>query len=881
MISGDALTGRDSELTAMRRALSGVGNYAGVVIAGAAGVGKTRLAREQLAQAAASGMRTCWIIGTASARPIPLGAFSATLGETISDPAPSVRRVMNSLVAQQRTGRVLIGVDDAHLLDGFSAHVVHQLAQTREARLVVTVRTGAGAPDAIKALWKDGLLLRLDLEPLSAESTRSMVEAILNGPVDSLSAQRFWKLTGGNALFLQQLTKDQVAAGHLKQLAGVWMWDGGVAVSQSMSDLVGTQLDQLPAEVAAVVDTLSQCEPLDVDLLTGLVGRESLETAEQMHLIAVERTGSGLMARLAHPLFGELRRARAGEMYLSKVRGGLATQLAARGEHDPQNTVRQALLTLESDLPPDPDLYLEAARHAMTLLDLDLADRFAGAAAASGSVEAVELRAVNRFLAGRGDEAERLLRALADRDDAQRHRWVTILAADLIWMLARPHEAGDLLAELALQPETETQRMSRFAAEASVDAVLVRCLDAEHKARAALESGLLSDLDHMLASVALMMACGALGRAEDITPAARAALDRAADSHETAHMRFWFGGVYARACRLTGRIEECHRTADVLAVLAKDMPGLAYANLASFMGSTALMRGDLTSAQRLLHEALAGVENHGITTGLQSACTFALAETHAKLGQADAAAEMLAQARRAVRPEFLFMQTGLALATGWSLVAGGALAEGIDTVLAEAKVAADRGQPTHELACLQAATQWGATDHLPEIAARARQLADQLALPLANAVALHAESLQRRDGEGLLAASQAYQALGDRATAADAAAQAAVTLTGAQLRSRGLFAASISGQLAADCGGLSTPATRMPITPTPLTGRQREVAELVVAGLSNKQIAERTYSSVRTVEGHIYRACQRVGASSREELAEILRRGGYGMNGRP
>jgi DNA-binding NarL/FixJ family response regulator len=151
---------------------------------------------------------------------------------------------------------------------------------------------------------------------------------------------------------------------------------------------------------------------------------------------------------------------------------------------------------------------------------------------------------------------------------------------------------------------------------------------------------------------------------------------------------------------------------------------------------------------------------------------------------------------------------------------------------------------------------------------------------LADAVALHAESLHKRDGEGLLAASQAYQALGDRATAADAAAQAAVTLTGAQLRSRGLFAASIAAQLAADCGGLSTPATRTPVTPTPLTGRQREVAELVVAGLSNKQIAERTFSSVRTVEGHIYRACQRVGASSREELAEILRRGGYGAGGR-
>jgi len=874
VISGDALTGRDSELTAMRRALGGTGNLAGVVIAGAAGVGKTRLAREQLAQAATTGVRTRWIVGTASARPIPLGAFSAELGDTITEPAPSVRRVIAALVGRQRAAKVLVGIDDAHLLDGFSAHVVHQLAQTREARLVVTVRSGVPAPDAIKALWKDGLLDRLDLEPLSPESTRLMVESILGGPLDARSAARFWKLTGGNALFLQQLAKDQASAGHLRQVAGVWSWPGPVAVSQSMSDLVGTQLDQLPTDLAAVVDNLSQCEPLEVELLAALVGRGNLEIAEQMHLITVERTGAALLVRLAHPLFGELRRARAGEMYLSKVRGRLACRLSA--DDEPQTVVRRALLTLESDLPPDPGLYLEAARHTMRLLDLDLAERFAAESAKAGVTEAVEIRAVNRFLAGRGPAAEELLRELSGDGDRDRHRWAVLRAANSIWMMADPHAAADILAALAAGPETDTERMSRYSVEAGLDAVLARCADAEQKARAALDSGLLSDSEHMLASVALMMACGALGHAEDISPAARAALDRAANSYESAHMRFWFGGVYARACRLTGRIEDCTRAAEVLSELARDMPGLAYANLVFLLGSAELMRGDLQAAARLLHEALAGVENHGITTGLRPACAFALTETHAKLGQADVAAEMLTEATRVVRPDFLFMQTGLATARGWALVAGGRLSEAIDTVLAEAKVAADRGQLTHELACLQAATQWGATEHLPEIAVRARTLAGLLRLPLADAVALHAEALHRRDGEGLLQASHAYQLLGDRATAADAAAQAAVILTGAQSRSRGLFAASIAAQLAADCGGLSTPATRTPPTPTPLTGKQREVAELVVAGLSNKQIAERTYSSVRTVEGHIYRACQRVGASSREELAEILRRGGYG-----
>jgi DNA-binding CsgD family transcriptional regulator len=86
----------------------------------------------------------------------------------------------------------------------------------------------------------------------------------------------------------------------------------------------------------------------------------------------------------------------------------------------------------------------------------------------------------------------------------------------------------------------------------------------------------------------------------------------------------------------------------------------------------------------------------------------------------------------------------------------------------------------------------------------------------------------------------------------------------------------MAAQLARDCGGLCTPATRSPASPTPLTPRQREVAELVAAGLSNKEIADRLITSVRTVEGHLLRACQRVGAASRGDLARIMRAGGTG-----
>lgn len=862
MISGDPLTGREDELAVIRRVLGGAGNHSGVVIVGTAGVGKTRLAREVLTRAQRSGERTKWIVGTESARRLPLGAFTASLSDGMSDPLSSVRRLVDSFVTQQQKGRVLLGVDDAHLLDGLSAHVVHQLAQSNGVRLVVTLRAGGGEPDAVTALWKDGGLVRMDLQPLSAAATRRIIETTLGGPVDARSAQRFWKLTGGNALFLRQMLSDQVAAGRIREVAGVWIWDEDVAVSPSIGDMVGRQLSRLTPGLALVVDTLSQCEPLAVDVLTDLVRRRDLEVAERMHLVSVERAGKTLMARLAHPLFGELRRATAGELHLSRIRGRLAQRLAKDPDPDMHATVRRALLTLESDAAPDSDLFLASARHAMTLLDLDLADRFATAAAEAGAPEAAGLRAMNLVLAGRGAEAEDVLREMDG------HRWATVRAANLIWMLGRPRDAATILERLAATPESAAEVAERTAVEACLDAVLAHCEVAAEKARATLDSGAVSDFHAMMASVALIMAMGALGDVDDISDVADAALQRAVTSFQASHMRFWFGSVYARACRLTGRIDECVRSAQQIADSAKDIPGLAYANLAFLMGQAELVRGAVTSAVRLLHEALAGVQKHGVTTGLRPACCFALAEAHAKLGQSAEASEASREARECVPPDYLFMQTALSVAAGWALAAGGSLSDAVATVRAAAIEARERAQPTHEVACLQAAAQWGdASD-----SERARQLAGTLSLPLADAVAQHAESLRAGDGEGLLAASAAYRAIGDRATAADVAAQAAVCFNRAQHRKRALYASALARELSEACGGLRTPALRTPVG-VPLTGREREVIELVATGLSNREIADRLVMSVRTVEGHVYRACQRVGAKSREDLAAILQSG--------
>jgi DNA-binding NarL/FixJ family response regulator len=57
-----------------------------------------------------------------------------------------------------------------------------------------------------------------------------------------------------------------------------------------------------------------------------------------------------------------------------------------------------------------------------------------------------------------------------------------------------------------------------------------------------------------------------------------------------------------------------------------------------------------------------------------------------------------------------------------------------------------------------------------------------------------------------------------------------------------------------------------------LSRREREVAELVTQGLSNREIAERLFLSVKTVESHLSRAFRKLGVSSRAAVARALER---------
>ncbi|TMG29156.1 MAG: LuxR family transcriptional regulator, partial [Chloroflexi bacterium] len=57
-----------------------------------------------------------------------------------------------------------------------------------------------------------------------------------------------------------------------------------------------------------------------------------------------------------------------------------------------------------------------------------------------------------------------------------------------------------------------------------------------------------------------------------------------------------------------------------------------------------------------------------------------------------------------------------------------------------------------------------------------------------------------------------------------------------------------------------------------LSRREREVAQLVARGLSNREIAQRLYLSERTVDNHVHRILDKLGFDSRVQIATWLAR---------
>lgn len=859
------LVGRTEELAVVAEATrSGVDRARGIVLSGSAGVGKTRVAREAVGRFGGRSTRRHWIVGTASARSVPLGAFADIASDFGPDPLRRVREVIDGLIGDARPGEVVVGVDDAHLLDDLSAFTVHQLVTRQLATVIVTIRSGEHPPDAITAIWKDQHLDRLELQPLSQPEIAGLVEHVLGGPVDSFSAQRLWQYTQGNTLYLRHLLDSEVAAGRMAERSGVWLWDGQLTLSPTLTELVEARIAQVPDSVREVLDALAVAEPLAADLLAEITDPDALGEAETLGLITVDANVRPASVRLAHPLLGEVRRTES--LRLQRLRGRIAAELSQRSSSDPRDLVRRAVLTMESDLTPDAELLLGAASAAMQLLDHRLAETLAGrAVVAGGGPGAKLLHAMAITWQERGIEAENILADLANQTDGTlRNQIAVIRARNFAVVLGQVASAK---RELEVLPaDDQTLQPIATALTALIELVRGRSKTAVKIALAAVPHSPVGDIARILLAWALVTGLGDLGRIDEIDAAAKGGYAGAERSPQASHLRNRLAFQETHGYRLGGALAQSDA---VIARIRRDTLDVPFEESwhSAMAGLSAMFRGGLDDARRSLRDALANLGPGDSGRMLKSFGQSWLTTVIAMAGHAtDARRELEAIKWWADDPEACMFDPYRSLAEAWVCAAEGAISQAISITREAADKEVRLGRPAWEVMLLQTATQFGDDS----TAARLAELAAEVQGPRAPAAAAHAAALAAEDGDALLDASRHYEAFGDMLAAADAAAQAVVAYQDKGSRGSAMTASAVAQRLADECQGAQTSALRAVTTPQPFTARQREIISLAAQGLANKEIANRLTMSIRSVEGHLFRASQRVGANSREQLISIL-----------
>ncbi|OBI73500.1 LuxR C-terminal-related transcriptional regulator [Mycobacterium sp. E740] len=859
------LIGRTQEMRTIETVATAA-DVRGLVICGSEGVGKSRIAHEALSEAASKGFETRWTAGACSARSVPLAAFAAWAPSGVTDTFQLLRGIIEALAPASSSANVVLGVDDAHLLDELSAFVVHQIVQRGAAKVLLTVRDGQPVPPAVQEIWTAGEFARLDLRHLTLDETTALLVAALEGPVDPEAALRLWTLTRGNVLYLRNIVEQEVADGRIVRVGDFWRWVGDPVMPPGLVELIESRIGVLPAPVGDVIDVVAVSEPIDLPTLTRITGAAAIEEAETRGLISMESAGGGIEVRVAHPLYGEVRRRRAPYSRLRRLRGAVATELAASTEpRDIRVVVRRATLSLDSDLAPDADLLVRAAYGAVWLGDLALADRLAeGAIGSDAAPEPNFVRAHALSWLGRGEEAESVLAAIdtGQLTDQDRARLAFLRASNMLWALGDPARAKAFIDDV--QPVMSPNARMYLDAFRTV---YWFAMDEPEKAWEVSRSIAVEEFPVAGAEVAwvLVQLCADAGRTAEAMAYADAGYSVATRSLEAPQMRFNIADAEVSALLLGGLIEDAAGVAERTREQAAGLPGVVHLLGAAIAGRAALGAGDLHNASALLEQAAEGLcathpDGFGYRYRIPQVTALAMR------GMTREAAEALATLARSPR-RFRSLDHEQAMMRAWVSGSQGAVSEAIAILVSAAQRAAAAGQFAAELLCLQTATQFGDRSNAP----RLRELESMVEGPRAGLAARFADAMSKGDAAELASVSEEFEHLGDLIAAMDAAAHAALAYRRDDKRGSALGCATRAVALAERCGA-STPALRQASDPLPLTDREEEIVMMISEGLSNRAVAERLTLSVRTVESHIYRAMAKTGTTSREELAALLPR---------
>ena len=286
-----AFVGREAELARINKAwdrvVGGGGSAQVVLLAGEAGIGKSRLAARFAAEAGAAGATVLY--GACEEQSlVPYEPFS----EAIGNRAPDRHEIEERLIAATALGPLVLVLDDLHLADRNTLALLSRIARGAAGERLLVLGSyrdadAVGTPllAAIADLRRDCDVERLAIEGLSVDE----VAALLDGTVD---ARRIHDRTDGNPFFVRELAR------HLAEHR-----DAG-AVPESVSDVVLARVARLSdrsAEALAQASVLG--ESFDVAVLEQLGQPDTLlDVLDEAAAAGLLENGAGGRYRFAHAL---------------------------------------------------------------------------------------------------------------------------------------------------------------------------------------------------------------------------------------------------------------------------------------------------------------------------------------------------------------------------------------------------------------------------------------------------------------------------------------------------------------------------------------------------------------------------------------------------
>ncbi|MDN4613095.1 LuxR C-terminal-related transcriptional regulator [Leifsonia sp. F6_8S_P_1B] len=826
-----------------------------VVVTGDAGSGRSRVLAELSRRAHDAGRPALLVRPRRAAKEVPFSAMHGVPGFLAEvEPRPGAADVFAWLTRTLDGPRPLVLLDDVQETDRASLGLLLAVAQTVGARVAAVVSGGQEVSLASRDLGLTASLV--EVPPLGIRGMGELLGEHTGGTVEAGLVAELTTASGGNPLIALLLFEAGVRAGSVRREAGVWSGSGVTEVSEP-AELLAVFLAHLPEDRAYALRLLAWCGAVPLLSARRLVGAETLRALAAAGRVVTAAADDDRTVVVSPPALSRALLAR-----LNPVdRAAIADDVEARLGED----AAEATAVVDADPvwwqtvgeldPPDPRLpvaitllterlrsRIAALRRewlterdvtrALPLLrilmvtigdEVRLSEVFAATELRPGDTAEdvaayVVLRHQWQLATGREEEAAALVPAGWDAGG-----WGPAIGQAVDGLL-RPLRAGVPLGQVlgsqpADVPPTLRNTVQLLRAEAALEEG--RTADAEELAHAVTSAHAPADLLDRLAATradALLLS----GRVTEAIAWSRAQLAEGFDRGDPFTVK-----IHAR--------------------------GLATAQLAA---------GDEQGAWRALSAALRVGRPGPISAALDERVLGLAAVLSARRGDLRGAQSFAAELRRLnplVRPRLDIMAE-------WSEAELRYAADAADTgagdLLWEAGLRQrDRGAVLPALLCWLHIAAPLPPERLAELGDAWSRVDASLLQP---AVRLH-RALAAGDAARVLRALAHHRARGPLERAAlRTAAERWLDETGAALT--GNDVERVAGAAVAE--RWREFAAETPDRPAPLTDREREVLELAKDGLSNRQIAEALFLSLRTVENHLYRVRQKTGITRAELTPE-------------